>query len=283
MNLNIDLHSHSAQSDGALRPSEVAARAHERGVDCWALSDHDALSGLPEAAAAAAALGMRFIAGVEVSVTHQATTVHVLGLNIDPDYVPLRDGLRGIRAARHVRARRLAARLEECGVPGALEGALREVNNPDLIGRVHFARFLVQSGVCQSLREAFERFLGDGRKACVPVAGASLEEAVGWIRGAGGKAVIAHPARYRCKPAQRKALFGAFKDLGGQGIEVVTPSHTPDQCRQYARLAREYDFEASCGSDFHAPGAGRADLGGLSALPDGLTPIWRGWGVDPSF
>jgi predicted metal-dependent phosphoesterase TrpH len=277
MALNVDLHSHSTQSDGAIRPAEVARRAHDRGVQGWALSDHDTVAGLAEAAAAASELGMKFVPGVEISVNFLGASVHILGLHIDPDNTRLQAGLAGIRSARLGRAREIGDRLQDCGVGGAFEGALRQAANPSLVGRVHFARFLVDGGICGTMQQAFERYLGDGKRACVVMPGTSLEDAVAWIRGAGGKAVIAHPGRYPYKPAQRKSLFGLFKDLGGQGMEVVTGSHTPEQYRQYARVAREYGFEASRGSDFHAPGAGRVDLGGLPDLPPDLVPVWHDW------
>lgn len=277
MSLNIDLHSHSRQSDGVLSPAEVAARAQANGVDWWALSDHDETSGLSEAAQAARDLGMGFIPGVEISVTFCGKTVHIVGLNIDPDNADLAAGLAEIRLGRFERAKLVAERLAECGVADAFEGALRHVDNPDLISRVHFARHLLEQGHVKSLQQAFDRYLGENKRAFVPTQWASLEQAVGWIHGAGGKAVIAHPGRYKYTPQQRDALFQAFKDLGGQGIEVVTGSHTPAQYEQYARLALTYGFQASRGSDFHAPGVGRVDLGRMPELPDSLAPVWRDW------
>ncbi len=275
--LNIDLHSHSMQSDGVLSPTDVAERAHANGVDWWALSDHDETSGLAEAAQAAANLDMGFIPGVEISVTFCDKTVHILGLHIDPANADLAAGLAAIRRSRFDRAHRMADRLADCGIADAFEGALRYVDNPDLISRVHFARHLREQGHVKSLQQAFDRYLGDGKRASVVIQWASLEQALGWIRAAGGKAVIAHPGRYKYTPQQHDALFQTFKDLGGQGIEVVTGSHTPAQYKQYAKLAAAYGFQASRGSDFHAPGAGRVDLGGMPDLPDGLIPVWQDW------
>ncbi|MGB6009559.1 PHP domain-containing protein [Castellaniella sp.] len=277
MSLNIDLHSHSRQSDGVLSPADVAARAHANGVDWWALSDHDETSGLSEAAQAARDLGMGFIPGVEISVTFCGKTVHIVGLRIDPADAALAAGLADIRRSRFDRARLMAECLAGCGIAGAFEGALRHVDNPDLISRVHFARHLLEQGHVKSLQQAFDRYLGENKRAFVPIQWASLEQAVGWIHGAGGKAVIAHPGRYKYTPQQRSALFQTFKDLGGQGIEVVTGSHTPAQYEQYARLAAEYGFQASRGSDFHAPGVGRVDLGRMPDLPGSLVPVWRDW------
>ncbi|HET8598169.1 MAG TPA: PHP domain-containing protein [Castellaniella sp.] len=275
--MNVDLHSHSCQSDGVLAPAQVAARARANGVDWWALSDHDETRGLAEAAQAAGELGLGFIPGVEISVTFCDKTVHVVGLNIDPACPALSEGLAGIRAGRFERARQVAGLLAECGIADAMEGALRHVDNPDLISRVHFARHLLEQGHVKSLQQAFDRYLGEGKRAFVPTRWTSLEDALGWIRAAGGKAVIAHPGRYKYTPQQRDALFQAFKDLGGQAIEVVTGSHTPAQYEQYARVAAAYGFEASRGSDFHAPGMGRVDLGRMPELPANLAPVWRDW------
>ncbi len=277
MPLNVDLHSHSSRSDGTLPPAQVAARAHAQGVDWWALSDHDETSGLAEAAAAARELGLGFIPGVEISVTFCERTIHILGLNIDPEQPDLRSGLAGIRGSRLERAGEIAERLRACGIADAYEGALRHVENPELIGRVHFARHLLEQGHCKSLQQAFDRYLGEGKRAFVPMRWPGLEQAVSWIRAAGGKAVIAHPGRYRYTPQQFDALFDAFKAHGGAGLEVVSSGHTPAQCDRYARVAQDYGFEASRGSDFHAPGIPRADLGRVPPLPECLTPVWRDW------
>lgn len=274
---NIDLHSHSSQSDGLLAPAQVAQRASDNGVHMWALSDHDELSGLAPAAEAAARLGMRFVPGVEVSVTFCASTVHILGLNIDASEPTLVEGLKAVRRSRFARARQIADRLRECGMGECYDGALALAANPDLISRAHFARYLHEQGKVRSLQRAFDRFLGEGRPAYAPVQWASLDEAVGWIRAAGGKAVIAHPGRYRFTPLQFDALFEDFKTAGGSGIEVVSGAHTPRQYQEYTRTALHYGFEASRGSDFHGPGKGRADLGSLPALPEQLTPIWHDW------
>lgn len=265
------------QSDGVLSPTDVAERAHANGVDWWALSDHDETSGLAEAAQAAARLGMGFIPGVEISVTFCDKTVHILGLHIDPAHPGLTAGLAAIRRSRFERAHLMADRLADCGIEDAYDGALRYVENPDLISRVHFARHLREQGHVKSLQQAFDRYLGDGKRAFVAIQWPSLEQALGWIQAAGGKAVVAHPGRYKYTPQQTDALFQTFKDLGGQGIEVVAGGHTPAQYRHYAKLATAYGFQASRGSDFHAPGAGRVDLGGLPDLPDDLIPVWQDW------
>lgn len=280
MEVNIiktDLHCHSTMSDGVLEPEEVARRAHANGVNLWALTDHDIVDGIPVARAEAQSLGMRFIAGVEISVTWSGHTVHIVGLNVDDTHTGLVEGLRAVRSGRSERAREMGRRLDAMGVPGSYEGALRYVSNPALISRTHFARHLVDQGVCKSLQEVFSRYLGENCPAYVPMQWSSLEQAVGWIRAAGGRAVIAHPGRYNYSPMQFDVLFEQFRDLGGEGIEVITGSHTPDQYSVYADVARRYGFMASCGSDFHGPRESRIDLGQLPPLPADLTPVWHDW------
>ncbi|WP_049790260.1 3',5'-nucleoside bisphosphate phosphatase [Pusillimonas sp. T7-7] len=275
--MNVDLHCHSTISDGVLTPTEVAERAHANGVQLWALTDHDELSGLAQARAAATDLNLPFIPGVEISVTWAQHTVHIVGLDIDENNDSLNAGLADIRAGRTVRAHEMADRLEQMGIPNAFEGALPYAANPALISRTHFARFLIEQGYCDNMQMVFDKYLGDGKPVSVPMHWSTLEQAVSWILSAGGRAVVAHPGRYAYTPVQFDAFFSQFKDLGGTGIEVVTGSHTPDEYAVYAKVARQYGFLASSGSDFHSPKEGKLDLGSVPALPSGLTPIWHDW------
>ncbi len=252
--MNADLHCHSNVSDGLLSPADVARRAHAGGVTLWALTDHDEIGGQAAARSEAEALGMRYLSGVEISVTWASRTVHIVGLNVDPANQVLVDGLYRTRHGRAARAVAIGEQLATLGIPGAYEGALKYVSNPDLISRTHFARFLVESGHATSTSDVFDRLLGDGKPGFVPHRWATLPDAVAWIRAAGGEAVVAHPGRYRYTPVEFDAFFGEFIDLGGRAIEVVTGSHSPDQYREYADVARRFGFEASRGSDFHAPG-----------------------------
>jgi hypothetical protein len=275
--LNVDLHCHSHVSDGALSPSEVAARAKANGVDVWALTDHDEIDGIAEARDAAASLGMRFVTGVEISVTWAGKTIHIVGLQVDEKNEELQRGLIATRSGRERRAHEMAEQLAAVGIPDAFEGALKYVGNPDLISRTHFARFLVERGVCEDTTDVFRRFLTEGKPGYVPHRWAKLEEAVAWIRGAGGIAVVAHPGRYDLDETTRDVFLSEFKRLGGAGIEVVTGSHTVDEFAVYAEVARKYGFLASRGSDFHAPGESHTDLGALPPLPAFLTPVWHDW------
>jgi predicted metal-dependent phosphoesterase TrpH len=275
--LKVDLHCHSNVSDGVLTPAAVAAYARKGGVDAWALTDHDEVGGIKPARAAASEQGMRFVPGVEISVTWANQTIHVVGLQIDEDNPELLAGLARTRSGRDARGREIAAQLEEAGIPDAYEGALKFVGNPDLLSRTHFARYLVECGKCATTPEVFKRFLTEGKPGYVPHRWASLPEAMGWIRSAGGVPVIAHPGRYKFTQTGEDALFDAFRQLGGNAIEVVTGSHTPDQYATYAEVARRYGFLASRGTDFHAPGEARVEFDALPPLPSGLTPVWHDW------
>ena len=255
-------------------PSEVVKRAAARGVKALALTDHDGLSGLAEAHAAAKATDLRVIDGVEVSVSWNAHTLHVVGLAVDRENEALIEGLRGNRSGRSERAERMAAQLESVGIRGTLEGARAYATNPELVSRTHFARYLVESGHARSTQAVFERFLGAGKPRYVPHVWASLAEAVEWITAAGGLPVLAHPGRYRMEERERATLLGSFRDLGGVGVEVVTGSHTPDQYGYWAKRAKEYGLLASVGSDFHGPRESYRDLGDLPPLPSNCTPIW---------
>lgn len=275
--LNVDLHCHSNVSDGVLSPAAVAQYAHQAGVDVWGLTDHDEVGGIGVARAAAASVGMGFIPGVEISITWAGQTVHIVGLRIDETNPALLQGLADTRSGRDARGREMAAQLEQAGIAGAWDGALKYVSNPDLISRTHFARYLVECGACASIPEVFRKYLTEGKPGYVPHRWASLTQALAWIIGAGGVAVIAHPGRYKFSPVAEGALFDEFKQLGGAAIEVVTGSHTPDQYPVYAELARRYGFLASRGTDFHAPGESRADFAVLPPLPAGVKPVWHDW------
>ncbi|MDP9897926.1 3',5'-nucleoside bisphosphate phosphatase [Variovorax ginsengisoli] len=273
--LNADLHCHSVVSDGTLTPEELAVRAAGNGVELWALTDHDEIGGQHRARAAAHAAGMKYLTGAEISVTFANETVHIVGLGFDPDDAGLRDGLIATRGGRGVRAQEMSAGLAKVGIEGAYDGALTFVGNPELISRTHFARFLVESGVCKDTAEVFRKYLTEGKPGYVPHRWASLKDAVHWITDAGGIAVIAHPGRYKFTPNEEYALFTEFQAHGGRAIEVVTGSHAPAEYIEYADKAIEFGFAASRGSDFHSPDESHVDLGKLPLLPGTLTPVWE--------
>jgi 3',5'-nucleoside bisphosphate phosphatase len=274
---NIDLHCHSNVSDGMLSPAEVVARAVAQGVTVLALTDHDDVAGLTEARVAANELGLRLINGVEISVSWGTHTVHIVGLNIDPEHPVLAAGLATIRAGRSERAIKMAEQLAKAGVPDSLSGAYQHTGNPNLIGRMHFARYLVAQGLVKDVRTVFKKYLVKGKPGYVSHQWADMADAVNWIRASGGQAVVAHPGRYQMGSAKMHELLEAFKAAGGEGIEVVTGSHTPEQYPHFANLAQKFGLLSSRGSDFHAPGEGYRDIGRLPPLPEICTPIWRDW------
>jgi len=275
--LNIDLHCHSTASDGLLKPEALVARAAANGVEILALTDHDGMSGLAEARAKAESEGVRFVNGVEISVTWEGTTVHIVGLQIDPEDPILRAGLESIREGRATRAQKMGEALAAAGVPDSLAGAKIYAENPSLISRSHFARHLVKTGRAPDVKSVFQRYLVKGKPGFVPHQWASLGDAVSWIRASGGVAVVAHPGRYNFSKPELHAFLAEFRDSGGAGIEVVTGSHSPEQYFEFARIAREFGFTASRGSDYHGKGESRADLGALPQLPDDLKPVWHDW------
>jgi 3',5'-nucleoside bisphosphate phosphatase len=272
--LNADLHCHSVISDGTLTPEALAERARTNGVELWALTDHDEIGGVGRAAAAAKAQGLNYLTGAEISVTFAGETVHIVGLGFDADNTALNEGLHSTRGGRSQRAMEMAESLAKVGIKGAFEGALKFVGNPELISRTHFARFLVESGVCSETHEVFRKYLIEGKPGYVPHRWATLQNAVSWITQANGVAVIAHPGRYKFTANEEYALFTEFKAHGGQAVEVVTGSHTTQEYVKYAETAKEFGLAASRGSDFHSPDESRTDLGALPFLPGELTPVW---------
>ena len=262
-------------SDGTLTPEALAERASGKGVELWALTDHDEVGGQHRAAAAAKACGMKYLTGVEISVTFLHQTVHIVGLGFDADDPQLTTGLRSTRGGRGARAQEMSDGLAKVGIKGAYDGALKFVGNPELISRTHFARFLVESGVCKETNEVFRKYLTEGKPGFVPHRWATLRDAVKWITEAGGMAVIAHPARYKFSPNEEFALFTEFKGFGGRGVEVVTGSHSAAESLAYAETAKEFGLAASRGSDFHSPDESHTELGTLPHLPSELTPVWE--------
>ena len=275
--LNIDLHCHSTVSDGLLTPTQLVEHAAARGVDVLALTDHDDVGGLAEARAMAAERNITLINGVEISVDWRGQTLHIVGLGIDPEYPDLACGLSSIRNGRMVRARNIATQLDKIGIHGSFEGACRNAGEGHLLGRMHFARFLVQQGHARDVKAVFKKYLVKGKPGYAPHQWAPLSDAVGWIRASGGRAVIAHPGRYKLSRKAMDELLEEFRALGGEAIEVITGSHTPEQSMQFARHSQRLGLLASRGSDFHGPGESYFDLGRMPALPAICRPVWHDW------
>jgi predicted metal-dependent phosphoesterase TrpH len=275
--LRYDLHCHSTCSDGVLTPAAVVARAAAQGVDVLALTDHDGTDGLAEARQAAALTDIKLIDGAELSVSWEGLTIHVVALGIDPDNTTLSQGLEAVRSGRKTRARRMANALAEAGIGGAYEGAMKYVTSERLISRTHFARYLVEAGYANQVSDVFNRFLTPGKPGYVAHDWATLSQATSWIRAAGGQSVLAHPGRYKVSVSGMRRLLADFRDAQGDAIEVVSPSHTPQQYAEFATHARVFGLRASCGSDFHGPVDGSMDFRDLPGLPAGVDPVWNHW------
>jgi len=271
-----DLHCHSTASDGELSPVDLVRHAVASGVQVLALTDHDVTDGYAAAASEAQACGLKFIAGVEISVTWGKHLIHIVGLNIGVDNAELQSGLAGLRQQRITRAAEMAQRLARLGIEDALEGAQAYANG-QIISRTHFARFLLQSGQVKNMQDAFDRYLGEGKKAYVPAEWTSLEQALGWITGAGGQAVIAHPSRYKLSATKLRRLIDEFKAAGGAALEVISGRQDVNTTRNMADYASRYELLASVGSDFHGPSQAWSNMGQIPALPKGCQPIWGSW------
>lgn len=270
-----DLHSHSTASDGVLTPSLLIARAEQCGVNVLALTDHDIVAGLEEAQQAADKHGIGLIPGVEISVTWQKQTIHIVGLGIDRQCQSLLNGLNHLQTIRSQRAQEIAQRLEKIGIPDALRGSEKFAPGNN-ITRTHFARYLVELGKARDMNDVFKHFLASGKPGYVQVEWATLQQAVQWINDAGGRAVVAHPARYKMTGTKMGRLLTDFVDCGGAGLEIINGGCGRDIIQKYAGLAKRFNLLASVGSDFHDPATPWMDLGKLQPLPRDLTPIWDG-------
>lgn len=271
--MHVDLHIHSTASDGSLAPADLMQLAHENAVEMLALTDHDTLAGLDEANHAAQQLGLHFIPGVELSVQWERKGLHLLGLNIDPSHRDMLQGIENLYTQRQHRAERIAKKLNALGVEGSLEGAQRYAGDGTL-GRPHFARYLVEVGFVEDINDAFEKYLGRNKRAYVSTEWPELEDAIRWIRTAGGVAVLAHPLRYKLTKSWMRRLLKAFKGFGGAGIEVICGNYTPDEIITSVGYALRFDLQGSAGSDFHGHSTYAKQPGHLPALHSAITPVW---------
>lgn len=278
--LVIDLHSHSYHSDGTLSPEALIIRAHENGVNVLALTDHDETAGLAEAQVTADRVGLQLVNGVEISVSWDNNqTIHIVGLNIDPENKDLQSGLLFIRQERIRRAKRIADKLERTGIKDVWK-LVTEKAGFEAVTRTHFARFLVENGHAKDMQHCFKKYLGRKGRAFVNGQWLPLADAVGWITSAGGQAVIAHPTRYRLTKSKLERLVTDFKDCGGAGLEVVAQRYTEKEKAEMASMARRHDLYSSVGSDFHNPGNPYVELGRGLALPLDCKPIWGDWDIN---
>ncbi len=273
----IDLHSHSHYSDGSLSPAELVARAHARGVTTLALTDHDSVAGVAEAQAAAASLGLSIVPALELSALWRKHNVHIVGLGVDTEHTGLTQALAAQAGARGRRALAIAECFEKLKMPGSYEAALALAGNPESISRTHFAQWLMSSGKITAMQQAFDRYLGQGKKADVPIPWMPLEQAIAVIRAAGGLPVLAHPGRYGLSKTKLRELLAEFKALGGAAMEVATATEKPDTVRYLGQLSQQFELHASQGSDYHGSHMPWIELGRFPALPAGCLPVWSLW------
>lgn len=243
-----------------------------------ALTDHDSVAGVAEAGAEAARQGLRLLPGLELSTTWMGQSVHVVGLGVDIAESNLVAGLQRQANARGDRARAIAEKLEKHRIPGAYDGALALAgSDPDRISRTHFAQWLLAEGRVNSMQGAFDKWLGQGKPADVPMPWLPLNEAIALIRGAGGVAVLAHPGRYPLTRTKMRRLIEVFRDEGGEALEVATATEKPDIVRYLGQLSLQYGLEASQGSDFHGPHMPWVQIGRFPPMPAGCQPVWERW------
>jgi len=269
-----DLHCHSTASDGSLTPTEVVERAHQQGVSSLALTDHDTINGQAEAAEAAAANGINFIPGIEISTTWENKCFHIVGLNIDHKNPTLVSNIKNLQTLRTERAKKIAHKLEKRRVPNAYESVIKAAKG-GMVTRAHFAKFLLDNNYVTTQQQAFDRYLGKGKTAFVSTTWADLHDAIDWINQAGGVAVVAHPLRYKLTASWMRRFLTSFKEMGGQGIEVVTGRSSAEEIRRAMTYANQFQLAASVGSDFHTPENQWVDLGRLAPLPDNTQAIWE--------
>jgi len=274
--MKIDLHCHSYYSDGVLSPSEVVLLAKKEGCDVFALTDHDTTDGLIEAQQQADKSGLSLVHGVEISAMWSNMTVHILGLGVDINNEILQMGLKQHQEFRQLRAEKMARGLGGAGVFGALEKT-QAIAKKSMITRTHFAQMLVQEGVCKDMKSVFKRFLTGKKPGGVGGKWAEYDEVISWIHAAGGKAVLAHPLRYRMTNTKVKRLLNHLSGVGLDGVEVVTGSSSSDEITLVSQWAKEFGLSASVGSDYHGWSGQRVRIGHLQDMPSANKTVWRDW------
>lgn len=276
MNRCYDLHTHTWYSDGMLSPSDLVTRAAKAGIDVLALTDHDTTIGLSEAAAAARIAGIDLVPGVEISTTWSGKTIHIVGLQIDAGNAELNAGLESLLETRNRRAGIMSEKLIRKGFADIDAEVQKQVQGP-VISRTHYARAMVKAGHARDIPQAFKKYLAGGKAGYASTQWADIGQVVGWIRAAGGHAVIAHPGRYKMSSGKLRSLFAEFAEVGGEAVEVISGSQHPDQTERLTRFANEQHLMASVGSDYHGPEQRWINLGRLPVLPANCEPLWQLW------
>jgi predicted metal-dependent phosphoesterase TrpH len=270
-----DLHTHTTASDGSLSPAELIARAQSNGVTTLSITDHDTVLAYQDLDYSSSS-SLNIVPGIEVSANWGRMGIHIVGLNIDLDSPVIGDLVQSQGSARLRRAEEIARRLARSGMPDPLP-EVRQIAGSDNIGRPHFAQYLVDTGKVRNTRQAYRKFLGNGKIGDVRNFWPSMQDAIDSIRDSGGIAVLAHPAHYRLTNTKLHVLTSDFSAAGGGAIEVICGRQEALATRKLAGLAEEFGLLASVGSDFHSPQEYRADVGAVASLPAGCKPVWQAW------
>ncbi len=272
--MKFDLHCHSHFSDGILSPEMLVSRAKEREVNVLALTDHDTIAGLFLAQQAADECGIILINGIEFSSQWGKGGVHIVGLGLKLESQSLKDAIDHQNHARVCRAEQIASRLAKAGIGGALEGA-QAIAGEAVVGRPHFAQYLVNIGAVNNINSAFKKYLGSGKSADVKYQWPDMPTVVNWIHAAEGVAVLAHPCKYDLTRTKMCALIKDFTQAGGDALEVISGMQASAITEDLAGIAAVNNLASSCGSDFHSPNQPWQDLGNFSNLPARCKPVWQ--------
>lgn len=276
MSQKYDLHCHSFCSDGILSPEQLVSRAKEKEVTVLAVTDHDTVIGVERARAQATVEGIELISGIEFSSVWQGRNIHVLGLNVDTASSALQRSVAEQEQRRRDRGEIIAQKLSALGIHGAFEGAKQQAGS-DMVGRPHFARWLVESGAVTSIDQAFKRYLGAGKPGDVKQLWPEVAEVVEIINASGGVAVIAHPSKYKMTRSKLCTLVADFVTYGGKGIEVVSGRQDVHESMDLAKIGVKYGLLGSMGSDFHEPTGPWSELGCCPPMPETIEPVWSLW------
>ena len=272
----IDLHVHSSASDGTLAPGQVTALALEKGLDAYALTDHDTTDGIDEAVKAADGTGLEVVPGTELSCIYEGKEIHILGLFIEPHSRELTEALTQLRRDRDARNMEMLSLFQRDGFM-ITEEALTGGNDLSVITRAHFARALMEAGYVSTMDQAFKKYLEHGKKYCPPKRTIPPAEAVRLILAAGGFPALAHPVQYKLGWEKTGRMIEALKEMGLGGVEVYYSSHTPNDSMRLKEFCRKFRLLPTGGSDFHgsnkpdiAIGSGRGGLRVSSLLLDDI-------------
>jgi len=273
-----DLHTHTTASDGQLSPEELVIQAKACGIDVLAVTDHDTTSGIAQAVDEARRQNIKLLPGIELSVSWMDKNFHIVGLDIDPYNKTLKKSIQKTRELREERAIEIGKRLGKSGVSNAYREA-REIAGVNTITRSHFARILIKQGFAKDTREVFKKYLTHNKPGFVKTKWIEMDDGIKLIKDSGGAAIFAHPMRYNITASWLRRFLIAFKESGGNGIEVVTGSSTSDEIRTVALYARHFELAGSAGSDFHGFDDSWIKMGQLAAMPESITPVWENWSV----